>query len=73
MIASAIATSVINNIVNAVNEYGNDSGVTAYKGVHFINMTWVATILVLLSGFAWIFEVIKGRSTDYRPRVSFYV
>ena len=61
MIASVISTAVINQVVDSVNTYGNDVGVAAYKGTTFIGMTWAADILLLLTGFAWIFEFLKGR------------
>ena len=61
MIASAISTAVINQIVDAVNTYGEDIGVVATKGTTFIGMTWSATLLVLLAGVAWVLEFIRGR------------
>lgn len=33
----------------------------AYKGKTFIGMTWAATLLVLLAGFVWVHEFIKGK------------
>ncbi|KAL6717182.1 hypothetical protein ACLMJK_005097 [Lecanora helva] len=61
MVASAISTAIINQIVDAVNTYGHDVGVFATKGMTFIHMTWAATILVLISGFVWAFAFIKRR------------
>ncbi len=61
MIASAIATAIINNVVNTFNKHGNDIGVYAYKGNTFIGMTWAATILIILSAFAWIFESLMHK------------
>ena len=61
MIASAIATAIINQVVDAINNYGSDAGISATKGMTFISMTWAADILVLLNGFVWAFEFIKGR------------
>ncbi|MCJ1450948.1 hypothetical protein MMC28_001282 [Mycoblastus sanguinarius] len=61
LIASAIATGIINKVCNVVNQHGNDIGVYAYKGTTFIGMSWAATILILLAGCAWIFEFFKGR------------
>ncbi len=61
MIASAIATAIINQVVDAANAYGKDVGIVAYKGTTFIGMTWAATVLVLLSGFVWVYEFIRGR------------
>lgn len=48
-------------MVNAINEHGNDIGVYAYKGQTFINMTWAATLLVLITGFMWSYEFIQER------------
>ena len=56
MVASAIATAVINNVVKVINKYGNEIGVYAYKGEIFIGMTCAATLLVLLTGFMWLYE-----------------
>ena len=69
MIASAIATAIINNVVNTVNKHGNDIGVYAYKGNTFIGMTWAATTLIILSACAWILEslVHKWRDATYVP------
>ena len=69
MIASAIATGIINKVVGTINAHGNGIGVAAYKGRSFMAMTWSATILLLLSGFAWVFEFIRGR----RERVSYVI
>jgi hypothetical protein len=56
MVASAISTAIINNVVSTFNKHGNDIGIYAYKGMTFIGMTWAATILIILSAVAWIFE-----------------
>ena len=56
MVASAIATAVINNVVKVINKYGNEIGVYAYKGETFIGMTWVVTLLVSFMGLMWLYE-----------------
>lgn len=61
MIASATATGIINKVCHAINEHGNAIGVQAYRGTTFIGMTWAATILVVVAGFYWVAEFIKGR------------
>ena len=61
MVASAIATAVINNVVTAINKYGNEIGVYAYKGETFIGLTWAATLLVSLTGLMWLYEWRKQR------------
>ena len=69
MIASAVATGIINKVCKVVNEHGNDIGVEASKGTTFIGMTWAATVLVILAGVVWVVEFIKGR----RERVSYMI
>lgn len=61
LIASAIATGIINNVSNTINQHGNDIGVYAYRGTTFIGMTWAATILVVLAGCVWAYEFIRGK------------
>ena len=59
--ASATATGIINKVVENVNTHGSSVGLSATKGTTFIGMTWSADILMLLTGFAWLFFFIKGR------------
>ena len=47
--------------VNAVNKYGHELGVAAYKGKEFLGLTWAATAIMLLAAIMWVFECIKGR------------
>lgn len=61
LLASSVATIVIGKVVKAINDHGNDIGVYAYKGQTFINMTWAATLLVLVTGFMWSYEFIQQR------------
>ncbi len=67
MIASAISTAIINNVVGTFNKHGNDIGIYAYKGMTFIGMTWAATILIILSAFAWIFESLLRKRRAAAP------
>lgn len=46
--------------VDAINKYGDDIGIAAYKGKKFLGMTWAATAVMLLASFLWIFECIVG-------------
>jgi len=69
LVSSAIATGIINKVVDTINTHGNDIGIAAYKGKTFIGMTWSATILILLAEAAWVYEFIRGR----RERVSYIV
>lgn len=60
-IGSILATIVIVKAVNALNEYGNDIGVSATRGNLFIGMTWAATGLMLIATIVSIVQLIKGR------------
>lgn len=60
-IASAIATAIIVKVVNAVNKYGEEIGVAAYKGNKFLAFTWAATALMLVASIGWIVECCLGR------------
>ena len=60
-IAAAIATTIAVKVVNAVNKYGDEVGVAAYKGNTFLGMTWAATILMFLASLAHFHEFIRGR------------
>ena len=59
VIASIISTVVITKAVNAVNKYGADIGIAAYKGSTFLGMTWAATALMLLASMVWIAECCR--------------
>src|SRR4051812_11893744 len=61
VIASIISTVVIIKAVNAVNKYGADIGIAAYKGSTFLGMTWAATALMLLASVVWVAECCRGR------------
>jgi len=60
-IASAIVTAVMVKVVDAVNQYGNDIGVAAYKGNTFLGMTWAATALMLVGSIGWCADCCVGR------------
>jgi hypothetical protein len=61
VIASIISTVVITKAVNAINKYGAEIGIAAYKGSTFLGMTWAATALMLLASVVWIGECCRGR------------
>ena len=69
LIASAIATAIINNVVGVVNSHGNDIGVYAYKGHTFMGMTWATTGLILGAAIAWVgvAHLAKRGSASYVP------
>ena len=60
MIAITIFMAIINDVVDAVNIYGNDVGVFAYKGTTFNGSALAATVLMLLFGFVKAFEPMEG-------------
>lgn len=64
-VASAISTVILVKAVNAINDFGADIGLAAYKGKDFLAMTWAATALMLLASVTWVAESCAGRR---RPR-----
>ena len=60
-VASAIATAIAVSVTNAVQQFGATIGITAYRGSAFLTISWVATALVVLAMFAWIFDCCAGR------------
>ena len=64
-IASAISTTIIVKVVNAINKYGKDIGIAAYKGSDFLGMTWASVIIMLLASFVWVAECVSGRKKGY--------
>ena len=65
-IASAISTAIIVKAVNAINKYGAEIGLAAYKGKEFLGMTWAATAVMLLASLMWIAECCAGRRRTRR-------
>ena len=61
MVASATATGIINKVVQIVNSNGNNIGISATKGMKFMGMTWASDILMLLTGFVWLFQFFQSR------------
>lgn len=59
--ASAVATVVIVRAVDALNQYGNDIGVSATRGDLFLGMTWAAVALMLIATIVSIAQLIRGR------------
>ena len=68
-IASSIATAIITKSVDAINYYGNDVGIAAYKGSGFLGLTWAATALMFVAGIGWIFDCCVGPSRRTRSKV----
>jgi hypothetical protein len=60
-IASAVTTAIIITSVDVINLYGNDIGVTTYKGNRFMGMTWIATCFMFLGFASCMFTFIRGR------------
>ncbi|KEF61250.1 uncharacterized protein A1O9_02815 [Exophiala aquamarina CBS 119918] len=65
-IASAIATAIIVKATNAINKYGDDIGIAAYRGGRFLGMTWAATALMLLASVVSIVQCCGGRRKERR-------
>jgi len=61
VLASTIATVIINKAANAMNKYGNDIGISATKGKLFLGMTWAAAALMLIATIVSILQLIRGR------------
>lgn len=51
----------MSKVVHEVNKHGTDVGVTATKGKTFLGMTWSATVLMLVTAIAWIYEFVAHR------------
>lgn len=62
-IASILATIVIVKAVNALNEYGDDIGVSATRGNLFIGMTWAAAGLMLIATVVSTVQLVRGRKS----------
>ena len=61
-IASAVSTVIAVKVVDAVNKYGNEIGVSAYRGNKFMAMTWAATAIMLLGSILWIIDCCVPRA-----------
>ena len=61
MVASATATGIINKVVQIINSNGNSIGISATKGIKFVGMTWASDILMLFTGFVWLFHLFHSR------------
>ena len=59
-IASGCATGLMYVVVNAVNQFGSQVNVSAYKGTNFLAITWVATVLPLIASVLWCVDCCIG-------------
>ncbi|KAJ9658502.1 hypothetical protein H2198_003654 [Neophaeococcomyces mojaviensis] len=59
--ASAVATTVILKVVDALNKYGQDLGIHANRGNLFLGMTWAATGLMFVATIISFIQVCVGR------------
>lgn len=69
-IASGCATAFMYVVSNAVNQYGAQVNLQAYKGTNFLIITWIATILPLIAAMLWCVDCCAG--PDRRKRKSSY-
>lgn len=60
-IAAAIATVAMAKATDAINNYGNDVGVSATKGVTFLGLAWGAAAAMLVAMIVSIVQVCGGR------------
>lgn len=69
VLASIIVTIIAVKATNVINNYGVHVGVAAYKGGHFLAITWVATGLTALNVLFWCAECCIGtRGRSRRTR-----
>jgi phosphoribosylformylglycinamidine (FGAM) synthase-like enzyme len=59
--ASAAETVLMTKTVSAINYYGNEVGVVAYKGTTFLGFTWAAVSLMFVAAVAWVAEGFRRR------------
>ena len=48
-----MATAFIYAVTNAVNQYGTQVNLQAYKGTNFLIISWIATALPLIAPLLW--------------------
>jgi hypothetical protein len=66
LIASVLVTVIQKKAVHDINEYGNDIGVSAYKGTKYLVLTWVGTTVMALASLSWVAEFCVGRRNKGR-------
>lgn len=59
--ASALATVIMVKAVDALNNYGDDIGISATRGDRFLGMTWAATALMLIALVVSFVQLCVGR------------
>ena len=67
-IASGCATGFMYVAVNAVNQFGAQVNVSAYKGTNFMVITWIATLLPLIASVLWCVDCCVGPDRNFRSR-----
>jgi SUR7/PalI family len=60
-LASAISTTVIDKVKDAVDEVGSDVGIEAIKGYKFLTLTWVATLMMGLGSVGWTMDFFLAK------------
>ena len=65
-IASGIETAVVVKVVDALNQYGGQIGIAAYKGTTFLVFTWVATGVMLAATLSWLVDCCIPRRNKVR-------
>ncbi|KAH8585634.1 actin cortical patch SUR7/pH-response regulator pali [Bisporella sp. PMI_857] len=66
LISSIVVTVAQKKLTRIINKYGNDIGVTAYRGTKYLTITWVATAVMFLPSLAWMVDFCIGRRIEKR-------
>lgn len=66
VIGSLITTILQIKAVDLVNEHGSDVGISAYKGMKFLVLSWVAVALMGVAVMAWAVEFCIHRRSKMR-------
>jgi hypothetical protein len=56
VLASALATAMMTRAVSAIDEYGTEIGVAAYRGTTFLGLTWASFGVMVLATVASLVE-----------------
>ena len=67
-IASSCATAFMYVVTNAVNNFGSQVNVAAYKGTNFLVITWIATLLPLVATIGWCIDCCVGPDRRRRAK-----
>jgi hypothetical protein len=60
-ISAGISTAVIVRAVADINDYGEETGIAAYRGTKYLGMTWAAVGLLLVAAILAMISCCRGR------------